>query len=125
MSISSPAAATAAAAPATPTTEEVTPENVASLIEARRLAFITSTDTVVRSNMEQAATAFTVLGEVLYTEIERGSREIAVLRELHFLIGKGALTQERWSSINQRLIAIEEERRAAATNTTTATSEAT
>lgn len=93
------------------TPEELTPENIAVFLEEARAKYTAHSLSIVQTNLQKVLIDFALIPELMHAEIEAGSKELAVHRELHFLVSKSALTAENWNSINNRLAALQEERK--------------
>lgn len=89
---------------------ELTAENVGEKMEASRSAFMGQVQKVVQDSMQQCYTSFAVCNQILFDELEAGSKELSVYRELFFLVNATELTQEKWQSLVQRLEQLRKEK---------------
>lgn len=86
--------------------EDLTPETIASYLEEARTKFLSSLDASVLSGMQETDRSLTSILLLLRRTIEEGSKELAISRELFFLVSKGQLTQEKWQELVVRRAAL-------------------
>lgn len=81
----------------------VTPENIAATMEANRKIYITSIENSIKPAIEETFSGLVLAVEALFLELEAGSRELMLLRELYFLVASGKVDKEVWLDLNSRL----------------------
>lgn len=87
-------------------------------IEAGFAKYLTSLQKIIVTSLGSIDDTTTKLVTTLYSEIERGGKELVVYRELFLYMSNNSLTQEKWYSISGRLEQLRKER-----ETTTAATE--
>lgn len=85
------------------TVAQITPENVQQVMEDARLKYIQSIQKIVIGGVTNSYTSITLVNEMLFAELDFGSKELVVYRELFFLLGKGLLTKEKWVEATTKL----------------------
>lgn len=85
---------------------EVTEDNIQQLLEAGRIQYLQQLDKNVLHALSGIESSLNPLLSYMKEEIERGGKELAISRELFFLVGTGKLTQERWNSLVARKAAL-------------------
>lgn len=92
----------------------ITVENVQAVYETARSRYVSNIRETIKRSIEQAYAQMCFTTELLYSELEAGSKELAISRELLFHVNNKSLTAETWSSLINRLDSLRKEQVTAA-----------
>ena len=88
----------------------LSPDQYAAALTEGREKFLANIKNISTKGVTDSYTAITLVVEMLYSELEHGSKELMTLRELFFLVSTQTLTQERWTEVVTKLQGIKDER---------------
>ena len=85
---------------------------VAEVVEAARTSYLEGMQQLLRKTTEAQYSMHLQTQEAIYKEIEAGSKELAIYREMHMLLSHRALSAAKFEELSQRLSTLREEREA-------------
>lgn len=88
---------------------DITPENITHFMEQSRVNYIENLKKVVSSSIMQGYAHVSIGTETIYAELEAGSKELSIYRELFYLVSKSVLSPDKWADIVKRLATLKEE----------------
>lgn len=90
-----------------PETVKITPDNIATYMEIGRTNYITELEKKITICAEELDKTLSGLLLHMRNELDSGSKELALGRELFFLVSTQGLTPERWQSLVARKVALQ------------------